>query len=92
MFLYLFNSQLSIFNILYRADTKRQANTFCRSIDVASWTRYFIVTHIRRSAAMTHEVTGRHPAHTLRRCYYAKGVSLCTRRARGCPQRGHAFS
>ena len=36
MFLYLFNSQLSIFNILCRADTKRQANTFCRSIDTAS--------------------------------------------------------
>ena len=143
-FLYLFNSQLSIFNILCCADTKRQANTFCRSIDVASQTRYFIVTHIRRSAAMTHEVTGRHPAQALRRCattpeeslsapgeredvrsadailhsnphswersddawglwpphcpcasemrYYARGVTLCTRRTRGCPQRGHAFS
>ena len=58
----------------------------------ASQTRYFIVTPIRRSAAMTHGVTGRHPAQALRRCYYAKGVSLCTRRTRGCPQRGHAFS
>ena len=47
---------------------------------------------IRRSAAMTHGVTDLHPAQALRRCYYAKGVSLCTRRARGCPQRGHAFS
>lgn len=47
---------------------------------------------IHRSAAMTHGVTGRHPAQALRRCYYAKGVSLCTRRTRGCPQRGHAFS
>ena len=34
----------------------------------AARTRYFIVTPIRRSAAMTHEVTGRHTAHTLRRC------------------------
>ena len=34
---------------------------------------------------MTHGVTGRHPAQALRRCYYAKGVSLCTRRTRGCP-------
>ena len=24
--------------------------------------------------------------------YYARGVTLCTRRTRGCPQRGHAFS
>ena len=110
----------------------------------ASQTRYFIVTPIRKSAAMTNEVTDRHPAQALRRCattpeeslsapgeredvrsadtilhsnphswersddawglwpphcpcasemrYYARGVTLCTRRARGCPQRGHAFS
>ena len=110
----------------------------------ASQTRYFIVTPIRKSAAMTNEVTGRHPAQALRRCattpeeslsapgergdvrsadailhsnphswersddawglwpphcpcasemrYYARGVTLCTRRTRGCPQRGHAFS
>ena len=110
----------------------------------ASQTRYFIVTPIRKSAAMTNEVTDRHPAQALRRCattpeeslsapgeredvrsadailhsnphswersddawglwpphcpcasemrYYARGVTLCTRRTRGCPQRGHAFS
>ena len=48
----------------------------------AARTRYFIVTPIRRSAAMTHEVTGRHTAHTLRRC--ATSHSLPSfRRARG---------
>lgn len=30
---------------MYRADTKRLANTFCRSIDTASQMRYFIATH-----------------------------------------------
>ena len=34
----------------------------------AAQTRYFIVTPISRSAAMTHEVTDRHTAHALRRC------------------------
>ena len=34
----------------------------------ATRTRYSIVTSIRRSAAMTHGVTGRHPAQALRRC------------------------
>ena len=110
----------------------------------ASQTRYFIVTPIRKSAAMTNEVTDRHPAQALRRCattpeeslsapgeredvrsadailhsnphswersddawglwpphcpcasemrYYARGVTLCTRRTRGCPQRGPVFS
>ena len=42
----------------------------------ASQTRYFIVTHIRRSAAMTHEVTGRHPAQALRRCATTPKESL----------------
>ena len=48
----------------------------------AARTRYSIVTSIRRSAAMTHGVTDRHPAHTLRRC--ATSHSLPSfRRARG---------
>ena len=42
----------------------------------AAQTRYFIVTHIRRSAAMTHEVTGRHPAQALRRCATTPKESL----------------
>ena len=48
----------------------------------AAQTRYSIVTPIRRSAAMTHEVTDRHPAQALRRC--ATSHSLPSfRRARG---------
>ena len=49
---------------------------------------------IRRSAAMTHGVTDRHPAHALRRCATTqRSHSLPpSRRTRGCPQRGHAFS
>ena len=66
MFLYLFNSQLSIFNILYRsADTILHSNP------------------IRRSAAMTHEVTDRHPAQALRRCATTPEDSLSAPGERG---------
>ena len=130
---------------LRRCTTSHSLPSFRRArVMSASRTRYFIATPIRRSAAMTNEGTYRHPAHTLRRCattpeeslsapgeredvrsadailhsnpdarersddawglwpphcpcasemrYYARGVTLCTRRTRGCPQRGHAFS
>ena len=42
----------------------------------ASQTRYFIVTPIRKSAAMTNEVTDRHPAQALRRCATTPEESL----------------
>ena len=49
----------------------------------ASQTRYFIVTPIRKSAAMTNEVTDRHPAHTLRRCATTPKESLSAPGERG---------
>ena len=42
----------------------------------AAQTRYFIVTPIRKSAAMTNEVTDRHPAQALRRCATTPEESL----------------
>lgn len=49
----------------------------------ATRTRYSIVTPIRRSAAMTHEVTGRHPAQALRRCATTLKESLSAPGERG---------
>ena len=49
----------------------------------ATRTRYSIVTSIRRSAAMTHGVTDRHPAHTLRRCATMPKESLSAPGERG---------
>ena len=49
----------------------------------AARTRYFIVTPIRRSAAMTHEVTGRHHAQALRRCATTPKESLSAHGERG---------
>ena len=42
----------------------------------AAQTRYFIVTPIRKSAAMTHGVTDRHTAQALRRCATTPEESL----------------
>ena len=49
----------------------------------ASQTRYFIATPIRRSAAMTNEVTDRHPAQALRRCATTPEESLSAPGERG---------
>ena len=49
----------------------------------ATRTRYSIVTSIRRSAAMTHGVTDRHPAHALRRCATMPKESLSAPGERG---------
>ena len=49
----------------------------------AAQTRYFIVTPIRRSAAMTHEVTDRHHAQALRRCATTPKESLSAPGERG---------
>ncbi len=49
----------------------------------ASQTRYFIVTPIRKSAAMTNEVTDRHPAQALRRCATTPEESLSAPGERG---------
>ena len=49
----------------------------------ASQTRYFIVTPIRKSAAMTNEVTDRHPAQALRRCATTPKESLSAPGERG---------
>ena len=49
----------------------------------ASQTRYFIVTPIRKSAAMTHGVTDRHPAQALRRCATTPKESLSAPGERG---------
>ena len=49
----------------------------------ATRTRYSIVTSIRGSAAMTHEVSDRHTAHTLRRCATTPKESLSAPGERG---------
>ena len=54
---------------LRRCATSHSLPSFRRARGMsATRTRYFIVTPIRRSAAMTNEVTDRHPAQALRRC------------------------
>ena len=58
----------------------------------AAQTRYFIVTHIRRSAAMTHGDSGRHPAQALRRCATTPKELLSAPRERGDVRSADALS